>query len=151
VYYTPFVRAIDKATVDQYDHSCMNREPIYKTIGGIIRQRRRRLELPQAKLARLLGISRATLANIETGRQRVLVHHLYAFAQALDMKPSELLPPPSITGSDDWTQLPIPQDLKVQQKEQIALMIGSVNQTGRRSKEKRHAKFAKTNDRSPRP
>src|SRR5207302_10862870 len=68
--------------------ACMNLEPIYKTIGGIIRQRRRRLDLAQAKLAGLLGISRATLASIETGRQRVLVHHLYAFAEALNMKPS---------------------------------------------------------------
>jgi DNA-binding XRE family transcriptional regulator len=54
----------------------MNLELIYKTLGGIIGQRRRRLELSQAKLARILGISRATLANIETGRKRVLVDHL---------------------------------------------------------------------------
>jgi DNA-binding XRE family transcriptional regulator len=54
----------------------MNLELIYKTLGGIIGQRRRRLELSQAKLARILGISRTTLANIETGRKRVLVDHL---------------------------------------------------------------------------
>ena len=130
----------------------MTLEPIYKTIGGIIRQRRRRLELPQAKLARTLGISRATLANIETGRQRVLVHHIYALAQALDMKPGELLPQVATTaGSNgDWTKLPIPQDLKPLQKEQIALLIGPVSYKGTKSKEKRDAKFAKTNDRSAR-
>lgn len=130
---------------------CMKLEPIYKTIGGIIRQRRRRLELPQAELARRLGISRATLANIETGRQRVLVHHVYALAEALDIKPSDLLPQVNKAGSEsDWAQFPIPSDLKPQQKEQIALLIGPMNQTARKPKEKSDAKFAKTLRRSTR-
>ena len=112
----------------------MELEPIYRTIGGIIRQRRRRLELPQAKLAVRLGISRATLANIETGRQRVLVHHLYAFAEALDMKLSELLPQANkITAAGDWSQFPMPTDLKPQQKEQIAQLLGRINQTTSKS------------------
>ena len=124
---------------------CMKLEPIYKTIGGIIRQRRRRLDLAQAKLAGLLGISRATLASIETGRQRVLVHHLYAFAEALNMKPSDLLPQANKTGSiSDWAQFPIPNDLKPQQKEQIALLIGPMNQTTSKPKEKSHGTFEKT-------
>src|ERR1700730_6769629 len=106
----------------------MTQEPIYKPLGGMIRQRRRRLELPQAELARRLGISRATLANIETGRQRVLVHHVYAFAEALDIKPGDLLPQVNKTGlASDWAQFPIPNDLKPQQKEQIALLIGPMN------------------------
>lgn len=131
--------------------SCMKLEPIYKTIGGIIRQRRRRLELAQAKLAGLLGISRATLANIETGRQRILVHHIYAFAEALDMKPSELLPQMNKTRStSDWAQFPLPNDLKPQQREQIALMIGPMSHRSSKPKEKSDAKFTKTIRRSPR-
>jgi transcriptional regulator with XRE-family HTH domain len=130
---------------------CMKLEPIYKTIGGIIRQRRRRLELAQTKLAARLGMSRATLANIETGRQRVLVHHLYAFAEALDMKPGDLLPQMIKTGTaSEWAQFPIPSDLKPQQKEQIARLIGPMNPTTSKPKEKSDAKFAKTNRRSPR-
>jgi transcriptional regulator with XRE-family HTH domain len=130
---------------------CMKLEPIYKTIGGIIRQRRRRLELPQVELARRLGISRATLANIETGRQRVLVHHVYALAEALDIKPSDLLPQVNKTGSiSEWAQFSLPNDLKPQQKEQIALIIGPMNQTTSKPKEKTDAKFAKTLRRSAR-
>lgn len=122
----------------------MELEPIYKTIGGIIRQRRRRLELPQTKLAGILGISRATLANIETGRQRILVHHLYAFAGALDMKPGELLPQAAKSGSSsDLVQVPLPSDLKPQQKEQIALLIGRMNQAIK-LKEKIDVKIVKT-------
>ena len=131
--------------------ACMMLEPIYKTIGGIIRQRRRRLELPQTKLAALLGISRATLASIETGRQRVLVHHLYAFADALDMKPGELLPQMIKSGSaSEWAQFPIPSDLKPQQKEQIARLIGPMNPPTSKPKEKSDVKFAKRIRRSPR-
>jgi transcriptional regulator with XRE-family HTH domain len=130
---------------------CMKLEPIYKTIGEIIRRRRRRLELPQTKLAFSLGISRATLANIETGRQRVLVHHLYAFGEALDMNPGELLPQMVKTGStSEWAQFPIPSDLRPQQKKQIARLIGPMNPTTSKPKEKSDAKPAKTIRRSPR-
>ena len=134
-----------------YYHHRMDLEPIYKIIGGIIRQRRRRLELPQAKLAVRLGISRATLANIETGRQRILIHHLYAFAEALDMKPNELLPQAAKTNADsDWSQFPMPTDLKPQQKEQIALLLSRINQTTSSSKEKSDVIPIKTNRRRAR-
>src|SRR5580698_7112740 len=72
--------------------SRMKPEPVYKTIGAIVRGQRRKLELSQDKLAGRLGISRATLASIETGRQRMLVHQLYAFAEALGLRPGDLLP-----------------------------------------------------------
>lgn len=142
---------VDVGTARGYDLDHMELEPIYKTIGAIIRQRRRRLELPQAELASRLGISRATLANIETGRQRVLVHHVYAFAEALDIKTSDLLPQVNKTGSaSDWAQFPLPNDLKPQQKEQIALLIGPMTQTTSKPKEKSDANFAKTIRRSSR-
>jgi transcriptional regulator with XRE-family HTH domain len=129
----------------------MELEPIYKTIGSIVRRRRRRLELPQTTLAARLGISRATLANIETGRQRVLVHHLYGFAEALNMKLSELLPQTANLGSsNDWTQVPMPTDLKPQQKEQIALLIGRMSQTTGKTNQERASKNVKANRRSPR-
>ena len=39
-------------------------------------------------------MSRASIANIESGRQNVLLHHVYALAAALDFtKVGELLPP----------------------------------------------------------
>jgi transcriptional regulator with XRE-family HTH domain len=129
----------------------MELEPIYKTIGSIIRRRRRRLELPQTKLAAQLGMSRATLANIETGRQRVLVHHLYALASALDMKLSELLPQVlKVEASKEWTEVPMPSDLKPQQKEQIASLIGRMSQPAGKTKEESDAKTTKTLRRSTR-
>jgi transcriptional regulator with XRE-family HTH domain len=145
------VFGFDNTAERDYHHGFMRPEPIYKTIGAIIRRRRRRLEWPQTRLASRLGISRATLANIETGRQRVLVHHLYTLAEVLEMKPSDFLPPASMTESPGaWALLPIPDDLKPQQKEQIARLIGPLHQTTSKSKERDNGKSAKTIRRSSR-
>jgi len=86
------------------------------------------MEWTQTTLAQRLGISRATLANIETGRQRILVHQLYSFAVALDMKTEELLPPQQSSSLETtWQHLPMPNDLKPQQREQIARLIDAVD------------------------
>lgn len=100
----------------------MKPEPIYRSIGAIVRQRRRRLEWPQETLAGRLGIKRATLANIETGRQRVLVHQLYALAAALGVKPNDLLPPAA--DGAEASGLRIDADLNALQMGQVASLIG---------------------------
>ncbi len=128
----------------------MMREPVYRVIGSIIRGHRRRLEWPQQLLAARLGISRATLANIETGRQRVLVHQLYAFAEALKLNPSDLLPP---LGDDqpaaDVSVLRIHGDVSPEQREQIARLIGP-QPSSPKAEETTNAKIAKRNPRKPR-
>jgi transcriptional regulator with XRE-family HTH domain len=122
----------------------MKLEPIYKTIGTLIRRRRRRLDWSQKLLAARLGISRATLANIETGRQRILVHHLYAFAEVLEMKPNDFLPAGSPDSTQDWSLLPIPDDLNLRQKEQIARLIGPVGKPNIKAKGGSHGPSKKT-------
>ena len=72
----------------------MNLRLLYKRLGLIIRARRQELGLTQEKLSRQLGISRASLANIETGQQRVLVHQLYSLAEKLGVEVAALLPQP---------------------------------------------------------
>ncbi len=145
------MRRFDNSPERSYDAHRMNPEPLYKAIGAIVRRRRRRFEWSQKLLASRLRISRATLANIETGRQRVLVHHLYTFAEVLDMKPGDFLPPASVAGSAGaWALLPIPGDLKPQQKEQIARLIGPLQQKTSGSRGNIDAKAAKTVRRSPR-
>ncbi len=102
-------------------------EPIYKEIGRIIRARRRVLDRPQERLANEVGISRATLANIETGRQRVLVHQLYGFAKALDLALADLLPEQlPQRASAEWSGMPIEGDLNAEQKKQVAGLIEAV-------------------------
>ncbi|MGH9451203.1 MAG: helix-turn-helix domain-containing protein [Terriglobia bacterium] len=122
----------------------MSPDPIYKHIGALIKARRKALGWKQEKLAGELGISRGSLANVETGRQSVLVHQLYKFAAVLKLTPSDFLP---LTSRDhfrgDHTELPLPDDLKAQQKEQIARLIQQVDTNQIRGKEANRAKFTK--------
>ena len=61
--------------------------------GTIIRECRGAAHLTQAELAGKVNMSRASIANIESGRQNILLHHVYALAAALDFsKVAELLP-----------------------------------------------------------
>ena len=101
----------------------MNHEWVYPEIGGLIRQRRKRQKLTQEKLAPLVGLSRTSLANIESGRQKLLVHQIYAFAAALDMKPEDLLPRavrPVVVQKD----MKFSQQLSPSQRAQLAQLLG---------------------------
>ena len=109
-----------------YERS-MNPDRIYQQIGIVIRSRRKKLSMTQQQLAAHLGISRASLANIEVGRQKVFVHHLYALAAALRLKPDELLPLPTAFAVDeDWTGLPLPDGLKPEQRSQVAHLVDGI-------------------------
>ena len=111
---------------------------IYRERGARIWRRRRVLDLTQEELADRLGISRGGLANIETGRQNILVHQLYRFAAALDMNVHDLLPLPrqinvrdllpAAQGTLDPNQsreLPMPKGLTLEQKTQVARIFSS--------------------------
>ena len=50
-------------------------------------------KLTQEALASLVSLSRTSIANIERGRQQLLLHHLCEIAKALRVDPTELLPP----------------------------------------------------------
>ena len=102
----------------------MKNDELYDKLGGLIRARRKALSLTQQDVAARIGMSRASLANIETGRQKVLVHQLYALAEALDLSPADLLPPIAAgVSSHDWSSLPLPDGLKLEQKKQIARLV----------------------------
>jgi transcriptional regulator with XRE-family HTH domain len=48
----------------------------------------------QSQLARMVGLTRGSVANIELGTQRPPLHIVWAIAQALDADPTTLLPRP---------------------------------------------------------
>jgi transcriptional regulator with XRE-family HTH domain len=122
----------------------MTPDPIYKEIGAVIKSRRKTLGLKQETLAGMLRISRGSLANVETGRQSILVHHLYKFAAALQLPPFDLLPPPSTDHfRAERTDLPLPHDLKAQQKEQIARLFDGVDTNQIRERKGNRAKSTK--------
>lgn len=141
--YTHNACDVDIAPIGVYKR-LVTRDPLYKQIGTVIKARRKTLGLNQQELARSLGISRGSLANVETGRQSILVHQLYKFAAALQVMPFDLLPPPSIENFGiEQTELPLPDNLKAQQKEQIARLFGQVETDQTRARGRRRAKITK--------
>ena len=70
----------------------MTSDETYEALGRAIRERRTAKRMTQRELAENVGLSRASVANIERGRQSVLVDHLIRFAAALEVRPTDLLP-----------------------------------------------------------
>ena len=59
---------------------------IYRQLGQNVARVRGELRKTQAEIAAQIGLTRASLANIETGRQKVLMHHVFRLANALECK-----------------------------------------------------------------
>lgn len=74
-------------------HVIRSEAVLYRTIGERVRAERGRVGLSQTELARGLRLSRASVSNIEAGRQRFPLHALYMLAEALGCEPQALLPP----------------------------------------------------------
>ena len=66
-------------------------EPVYTLIGARIRMIREALDITQGDLAKRLHMTRGSLANIELGRQRVLLHSVDNIAKALGTTQKHLL------------------------------------------------------------
>ena len=75
----------------------------YIAFGDLVRQARKD-RFTQTELGRRVGLSRASIANIETGRQRVPLHMIDVFARELQVDPCALLP------KDIPSQDPVPAD-----------------------------------------
>ena len=66
----------------------------YRQLGENIRTYRKRSKLSQDRLAKLIGLTRTSLTNIENGRQHPPLHTLCEIAEKLKVDISELLPRP---------------------------------------------------------
>lgn len=66
-------------------------EPVYRLLGAKIEQFRTLLGWTQADLAAKTQYSRGSIANIETGRQRLLLAEVERFATAFGTTPKQLM------------------------------------------------------------
>jgi transcriptional regulator with XRE-family HTH domain len=75
-------------------------EAFYEALGSKIRDARDRLKMTQAQLGFALvpPSTRASIANIENGKQRVLAHTLVQLARALETKVEKLIPSEILSG-----------------------------------------------------
>lgn len=66
---------------------------VYVQLGRKVAVARKKLELTQAELAERVSLTRASIANLETGRQRVMLHDVFELVEALECKTIlELIP-----------------------------------------------------------
>jgi len=83
-------------------------DELYRILGARIKLIRVQRGLSQNQLAAAVGLSRASMSNVENGRQRLLAHNLVAIGQALAVDPAIFL------GQEDLpqftAQLPYPTD-----------------------------------------
>lgn len=71
----------------------MDEEALYQSLGEAVAARRKQLGLKQLDLAKKIGLSRASVANIEVGRQKIMLHQAFRLAEALDLQSiNELVP-----------------------------------------------------------
>lgn len=66
-------------------------EVVHRQVGLRVEAIRNALGINQAELAKRTGWTRSSIANIETGRQRLLLDGVERLAQALGTTPKHLL------------------------------------------------------------
>lgn len=66
-------------------------EPIYSALGAAVLEQRMLAGWTQQDLAGQVGLSRASIANVELGRQRLMLHQIVALADAFSMPVGTLL------------------------------------------------------------
>jgi len=97
-------------------------EPFYIHLGRRLSGARSAAGLSQERLGARLSppVTRASIANIEAGKQRVLAKTLVDLAAALEIEVINLLPPPPMKTAP-------PVDLNAELQERLGLAAGKVN------------------------
>ena len=101
---------------------------IYEAFGRQVRSRRNALEMIQDKLAERIRLTRGSVANIEAGRQSVLLHQFLDIADALGVPPAQLLP---------VTDAVVRQREEADMPEEIRAIVQEVRSKGARERARR--------------
>jgi transcriptional regulator with XRE-family HTH domain len=114
-------------------------EPFYVELGRRIQKRRSAQGMSQEALGRELKppVTRASIANIESGQQRVLAHTLVQLAKALEVELMELIPPPHQDGQQSpakEVEAELAEKLQLPKK-QIKELTARITGSGHRRKQ----------------
>jgi transcriptional regulator with XRE-family HTH domain len=86
---------LDSMVYNEAVPSARDPEAVYRVFGRRLREIREKKSVPQQELATFSGLTRSSIANIESGKQRVLLHQVLQFAAALRVAVGELVPSPA--------------------------------------------------------
>lgn len=91
---TSLLLATDRGSPYRVDTLATRPEPFYEALGRRVAEARERRGLTQAQLAGQLAqpVTRASIANVESGKQRVLAHTLVDLASILGVPVTDLIP-----------------------------------------------------------
>ncbi|WP_407989497.1 helix-turn-helix domain-containing protein [Kitasatospora sp. CMC57] len=70
----------------------MDEQAFNKEVGARVRAAREKAELTQSALARLTGLTRGSITNIESGTQSTSLFRLARIAAAVRVRPADLIP-----------------------------------------------------------
>ena len=71
----------------------LNQETFLKAVGSTIQEKRVAQKMKAGDLAKSVGLSRASISNLENGRQNISAYQLYKIATALDcVRIDDLMP-----------------------------------------------------------
>jgi transcriptional regulator with XRE-family HTH domain len=98
----------------------------YQELGANIRERRKALELSQEALARLVGLTRTSLTNIENGRQHPPLHTFCEIIQHLKVDVADLLPRRAAGGEANGIDLQAMAAQKARSPGELAFITGAL-------------------------
>jgi transcriptional regulator with XRE-family HTH domain len=100
----------------------------YRQLGENIRQYRQRLGLSQEVLARLVGLTRTSLTNIESGRQHPPLFTFCEIAEQLKVEATELLPARKVSNETVDLQKAVGQQVRGDQE--LAFIANAIGMKG---------------------
>lgn len=90
---------------------------LYEKIGLKIKYSREARKVSQTELGDKVGLTRSSIANIESGRQKVQIDTLYCIAQTLEVEIQDLLPKLVELTNDNTENFEINFDKKLEENE----------------------------------
>ena len=80
-------------------------QDFYRDVGQRVRNARKKSGMTQQSLASKVFLSRASITNLEMGRQKLMLHTLVEIASELRVAPDDLIPKPQALPTPALNQL----------------------------------------------